>query len=103
MVSAVTVRFASGTVQLAGALRDSLDLLQEATRAARVANPSVALRGDPKTSPLGVVPVNRFSRINMLATAIALSLVATGAQAAGKVDLHKRNIEALRREISGLR
>jgi vibriolysin len=42
--------------------------------------------------------VNRFSRINMLATAIALSLVATGAQAAGKVDLHKRDIAQLKQQ-----
>ncbi|HPW12063.1 MAG TPA: M4 family metallopeptidase [Thermomonas sp.] len=42
--------------------------------------------------------MNRFSRINMLATAIALSLVATGAQAAGKVDLHKRDIAQLKQQ-----
>ena len=34
----------------------------------------------------------------MLATAIALSLVATGAQAAGKVDLHKRDIAQLKQQ-----
>ena len=34
----------------------------------------------------------------MLATAITLSLVATGAQAAGKVDLHKRDIAQLKQQ-----
>ena len=34
----------------------------------------------------------------MLATAIALSLVATGAQAAGKVDLQKRDVAQLKRQ-----
>jgi vibriolysin len=34
----------------------------------------------------------------MLATAIALSLVATGAQAAGKVDLHKRDVAQLKQQ-----
>ena len=42
--------------------------------------------------------MNRFSRINTLATAIALSLVATGAQAAGKVDLQKRDIAQLKQQ-----
>ena len=37
-------------------------------------------------------------RINSLAAAIALSLVATGAQAAGKVDLHKQNIAQLKQQ-----
>lgn len=34
----------------------------------------------------------------MLATAITLSLVATGAQAAGKVDLHKRDVAQLKQQ-----
>ena len=42
--------------------------------------------------------MNRFSRINTLATAIALSLIATGAQAAGKVDLHKRDVAQLKQQ-----
>ena len=37
-------------------------------------------------------------RINSLAAAIALSLVATGAQAAGKVDLHKQDITQLKQQ-----
>ena len=39
-------------------------------------------------------------RINSLAAAIALSLVATGAQAAGKVDLHKQNIAQLKQQYN---
>ena len=35
-------------------------------------------------------------RINSLAAAITLSLVATGAQAAERTDLHKRNIAQLK-------
>ena len=42
--------------------------------------------------------MNCHSRINVLATAIALSLVATGAQAAGKVDLQKRDIAQLKQQ-----
>jgi len=42
--------------------------------------------------------VNRSSRINTLATAIALSLIATGAQAAGKVDLQKRDVTQLKQQ-----
>ncbi|RZA19922.1 MAG: hypothetical protein EOP93_07460 [Lysobacteraceae bacterium] len=40
-------------------------------------------------------------RINTLAAAIALSLVATGAQAAGKVDLHKQNLAQLKQQYQG--
>ena len=46
--------------------------------------------------------MNRYSRINMLASAIALSLVATGAQAAGKVDLHKRDVGQLKQQYQAL-
>ena len=35
-------------------------------------------------------------RINSLAAAIALSLVATGAQAAGRTDLHKQDLAQLK-------
>jgi len=42
--------------------------------------------------------VNRSSRINTLATAIALSLITTGAQAAGKVDLQKRDVTQLKQQ-----
>ena len=48
----------------------------------------------------GVVPVNRHHRINMLAAAVALSLVATGAQAAGKNDLHQRNVAQLKQQYN---
>ena len=46
--------------------------------------------------------MNRFSRINTLATAVALSLVATGAQAAGKVDLHKRDVAQLKQQYQSV-
>ena len=39
-------------------------------------------------------------RLNSLAAAIALSLVATGAQAAGKVDLQKQNIAQLKQQYN---
>ncbi len=39
-------------------------------------------------------------RLNSLATAIALSLVATGAQAAGKVDLNKQDLNQLKQQYN---
>ncbi len=42
--------------------------------------------------------MNFDRRFNVLATAVALSLVATGAQAAGKIDLHKRDVTQLKRQ-----
>ncbi|QIL21305.1 M4 family metallopeptidase [Thermomonas sp. HDW16] len=39
-------------------------------------------------------------RLNSLAAAIALSLVATGAQAAGKVDLQKQNLNQLKQQYN---
>ena len=42
--------------------------------------------------------MNFDRRFNVLATAVALSLVATGAQAAGKIDLHKRDVTQLKQQ-----
>lgn len=39
-------------------------------------------------------------RLSSLAAAIALSLIATGAQAAGKVDLHKQNLNQLKQQYN---
>jgi Zn-dependent metalloprotease len=39
-------------------------------------------------------------RLNSLAAAIALSLVATGAQAAGRVDLHKQDLNQLKQQYN---
>ena len=39
-------------------------------------------------------------RLNSLAAAIALSLIATGAQAAGKVDLQKQNLNQLKQQYN---
>ena len=46
---------------------------------------------------MGYPSVNQ-RRINSLAAAIALSLVATGAHAAGKTDLHKQNVAQLKQQ-----
>jgi vibriolysin len=46
--------------------------------------------------------VNFDRRFSALATAIALSLVATGAQAASKIDLHQRNVAQLKQQYQAV-
>ncbi|MEO6155797.1 MAG: hypothetical protein ABIP16_08745, partial [Thermomonas sp.] len=46
--------------------------------------------------------MNRDRRLSVLATAITLSLVATGAQAAGKIDLQQRNIAQLKQQYQSV-
>ncbi|MEO6228066.1 MAG: M4 family metallopeptidase [Thermomonas sp.] len=46
--------------------------------------------------------MNFDRQFNVLATAIALSLVATGAQAAGKIDLQQRNIAKLKQQYQSV-
>ncbi len=43
-----------------------------------------------------------MNRLSALATAIALSLVATGAQAAGKIDLHKQDVTQLKQQYQSV-
>ena len=46
--------------------------------------------------------MNRDRRFCVLATAITLSLLATGAQAAGKIDLHKRDLAQLKQQYQAV-
>ncbi len=46
--------------------------------------------------------MNFDRRFSALATAVALSLVATGAQAAGKIDLHKRDVAQLKQQYQAV-
>ncbi len=46
--------------------------------------------------------MNFDRRFSALATAVALSLVATGAQAAGKIDLHKRDVNQLKQQYQAV-
>ena len=46
--------------------------------------------------------MNFDTRFSALATAITLSLVATGAQAAGKIDLHKQNLVQLKQQYQAV-
>ncbi|MBK9668994.1 MAG: M4 family metallopeptidase [Thermomonas sp.] len=60
------------------------------------ARPPRAVHRQPSS---GNQPVNH-RRFNALAAAITLSLVATGAQAAGKVDLHKQDLNQLKQQYN---
>ena len=46
--------------------------------------------------------MNRASHFSVLATAITLSLLATGAQAAAKTDLHKRDVSQLKQQYQAV-